>query len=303
LKKLFYIKRRIQSHQQRKGRLGLIAKNYFFLNTMQDMQSMRRYRFFLLIAFSLLSLEACRERTDDIIDSNGSVPLLVKVSISPNTVVNTDLIGTQPRSPNDTLSLILNIQAKVVDADGESSIFSVPFSVVNGSTQSILTQGVLADNGIAPDSKSNDSLFSGYALVSLPRSFVGSLNVIVQALSANGFTSSSIISPVIITRTNHPPFIESVTMPDTVHSVTETSMTMTVQVSDSDGIGDISAVYQITQNGTHYQLTDDGNGSYSRTITWIPSDTFSGTYIYSFVAYDKSQTMSNVVTDTLVVMP
>jgi len=74
-------------------------------------------------------------------------------------------------------------------------------------------------------------------------------------------------------------------------------MTMTVQVSDSDESGDISAVYQITQNGTHYQLTDDGNGSYSRTITWIPSILQRVKYDLLVHRYDKSQTMSNVVTD------
>ena len=160
---------------------------------------MRRFRFLLLITITaaLLLLQSCTKRTDAIIDSSGSVPVIAAVSISPDTI-NTDLIGTHP-SPNDTLSLSLKLQAKVVDPDGESSISSVSFLILNTHTQSTLAQGLLLDNGITPDSRSNDSLFSASAVISLPRSYIGPLTVVIQGTGTNGLLSSSIITPVTIT--------------------------------------------------------------------------------------------------------
>jgi hypothetical protein len=275
---------------------------------MQDMQSMGRYRFFLLIGFTaaLLLLAACRTRTDDVIDSNGSAPVIEQVSISPNTVVNTDLIGTQPHSPNDTISFHLSIRAKVVDADGASSISSVPFSIVNTRTQATLAQDFLVNFGIQSDSTSNYSLFIGSAFVSLPRSYIGSLNVLVQGVSTNGFLSSTIVTPIAITRANHAPVIDSIAIPDTVHVTKISSMTITVYASDIDGIDDISGVYQYTQNNT-YRLTDNGDGSYSRTITWstlsYPPVFSSINYIYTFAAYDYSGKASSIITKTIVIVP
>ncbi len=266
---------------------------------------MSRFRFFLLVIFtsSIFLFNSCRLRTDEVVDSNGSAPVIVKVSISPDTI-NTDLIGTQ-RSPNDTLSILFNIQAMVVDADGESSISSVPFSVVNTHTQATLAQGFLMDNGISPDAKSNDSLFTGSVTVPLQRSFIGNLNVVIQGESTRGYLSSSLITPVVILRADHAPRIDSVVIPDTVHVTQTSSMTMTAYPSDSDGIGDISGVYQYTQTNT-YRLTDNGDGSYSRTITWSAANfppSFSYSYVYNFVAYDYSGKASSAVTKTVVVLP
>ena len=266
---------------------------------------MRRYRFLLLIIITaaLLLLQSCTKRTDALIDSSGSVPVIAAVSISPDTI-NTDLIGTHP-SPNDTLGLSFKLQAKVVDPDGESAISSVSFLVLNTHSQSTLAQGLLLDNGITPDSRSNDSLFSASAVISLPRSYIGPLTVVIQGTGTNGLLSSSIITPVTITRADHAPVIDSISIPDTIHVAQATSMTITVYASDTDGVGDVSSVYQYVTNNT-YRLTDNGDGSFSRTISWSASNfplSFLYTYVYTFVAYDYSGKASSVITKTLVVVP
>jgi hypothetical protein len=263
---------------------------------------MCRYRFSLFIIFSLslLFLGGCTKKTDDCIDSNGSAPVLSAVQVSP-AAVNTDTIGIHP-SANDTLTLQFALRVKVYHPGGESSISSVPFSVVNTHTLESLCDGVLSKSGT-----SSDSIFTGTALLSLPRSYIGTLNVVITANSKEGFSSSAEIYPVAITRTNHIPVVDSVIIPDTIHVTKVSSMTMTAQVSDTDGIADISAVYQVTQDGTLHKLTANGDGSYSRTTTWSTSNYSSSfpvqSVVYYFVAFDYSQVMSSVITKTVVLAP
>jgi len=57
--------------------------------------------------------------------------------------------------------------------------------------------------------------------------------------------SSTIVTPIAITRANHAPVIDSIAIPDTVHVTKISSMTITVYASDIDGIDDIPGCINI----------------------------------------------------------
>ncbi len=118
---------------------------------------------------------------------------------------------------------------------------------------------------------------------------------------------------------NVPPVISNLQAPDTLTVSTDTiKITLSVQVSDADGLSNIQSVFfnaflpsGAPSGGNPFGMFDDGNlllngditagdGIYSRIII-LPPGTTSGSYKFDFQALDKAGEYSNTITHFIVV--
>ena len=120
-----------------------------------------KFSFFIII---FLSLTGCEKNNNTIVDSVGNAPVLIGASFSPS-IINTDTInvaGKAVRSPDDTITIKeLRQEGSILRSKGRV-FHNVRYSVTNYNFSSSLTEGALHDDGVFPDAKANDGIFSGY---------------------------------------------------------------------------------------------------------------------------------------------
>ncbi len=119
---------------------------------------------------------------------------------------------------------------------------------------------------------------------------------------------------------NHPPQITWLSVPDSLRlpasSDSLAAALLRAEVVDPDGAGDIESVYFVSQkpdgsmagggSGTHIPLNDNGtlgdetahDGIYSTGIQ-LNSTNQTGIYIFTFYAKDKSNILSQAVSDSI----
>ncbi len=145
-------------------------------------QFLLKTNFFLfIIVLVLLCISGCEKNYNTIVDSSGSVPAIKDASFSIS-IVNTDTIniaGQSVRNINDTLTISGIAKVRAISFGDEKEISIVGYSVTNSQYSSPLAEGVLHDDGVFPDSKADDSVYSGYVEFQIQRVVVGtfSLNI------------------------------------------------------------------------------------------------------------------------------
>ncbi|MGB2867174.1 MAG: choice-of-anchor X domain-containing protein [Bacteroidota bacterium] len=275
-----------------------------FLSSFQQ----RLSRFAIL--FPCLLLLSCEKSEDGIVDSIGSAPTLLNAYLSPSSI-NTDTINVASvQSPDDLLTIRFQAFAKVTHAAGLSSVSRVNFSFTDGSTQESISSGVLLDNGVPPDQKSGDSLYSAAVTFQIPRSKAGNFLFQISAEDPLSYRSNEALLPLRVFRLNRPPVLSNLQAPDTVHTSLVSSFLITVQATDPDGLADIRSVSRITPSGLVLPLNDSGangdavagDGTFTETVSVNPPPP-NGAYDFRFQATDKFNVPSNILTHRIVIAP
>ena len=276
---------------------------------------MRQHQLFppflhLLIALTgiwLLS-SSCEQKDLRIVDSIGSAPQVLSVSLIPASV-NSDTINVGPdRKPTDLLSYDLRISASVSHPVGQNQIAETQFTFFRTKREPEIARGLLSDNGIFPDSIANDSIFTGSVKFTAIRSEIGTFYAEVGSSDAQEFTSNPVRIPFTILRLNQAPVISNLVAPDTVYRSLQTPFTVSVQASDPDGLYDLVSVTMTNENNSVFSLHDDGingdemggDGIFTQVFAF-PTDQPLGPYVFTFKAIDRSNVSSAVLTKTIVV--
>ncbi len=243
------------------------------------------------------------------LDPSGTPPVLLASAVAPS-AINTDTINIGAvRSPDDQLPLPLIATADVRFPGGTAN-GQVFFSVRANDDDAILSSGSLTNHRLSPDSVGGVLSVSGPIAVTIPRSLVGTVWVTIWGDDGNGLVSSQAIRPVRIERLNHPPVLSDFVAPDTVSTARVTEFLTTVRASDPDGASDIRTVVRITPSGKSFPLNDNGlngdaaagDGIYTETVSVNPPPS-PGSYLFRYVAIDRSGDSSNVILHTIVITP
>lgn len=213
----------------------------------------------------------------------------------------------------DTL-IVVTATAQGTDIQAVTAIITTP----DGSTAAY----ALADNGVYPDQRKNDGIYTGTIALQLSKSAVGTYSIHVQAAGASGLTSNIQSLPLsIISSNNQPPIISALIAPDTVHiptGATPNYLTVSIAVNDPDGLETIQSVSfaSYRPNGSivaSYPMYDDGGTTVEPAFNDYSGDTKAGDGRYTlripitsdltptyrdfvFSAKDKSGAISNLLT-------
>ncbi|MGD0038049.1 MAG: choice-of-anchor X domain-containing protein, partial [Bacteroidota bacterium] len=201
---------------------------------------------FFLFVIILLSISGCEKKYITIVDSTGYAPILNNAIFS-ESIINTDTInitGQSIRSPNDLITIRGIAKVTVLSSDNEKNVPIVGYSITNSQFSSSLTQGVLHDDGVFPDAKANDSVYSGYVEFQIQRVIVGSFSLNMWSESTTGYNSNTSILPLQIVRLNHPPVLSNL-QSDSLVSIAGVDHVLQLRItaSDSDGQSDILKVF------------------------------------------------------------
>jgi hypothetical protein len=258
----------------------------------------------------------CKLPGNSSVNDAGIPPVLSNVSIS-ITGLNFENVQTD----NSTIDTSFVITASISDADGKSDVANAVFTIYDPAGE-IFADGILEDNGVAPDAAANDNVYSASPHLKFPKNIPGNYIIKVQAIDNENYTSSAVSVPLTIRTHNTAPVIsDAYTSADTivVPSGTATNfLTVSVAVTDSQGLDDISKVIVIIQredstiSGT-YNLYDDGNsithspfgitsgddkandGVYTLTIPVFSNTDKNITRVLTFQAIDLSEASSNTL--------
>ena len=159
-----------------------------------------------VIILILVCFSGCDKNYNNVIDSVGSAPIISGASFSLS-IVNTDLInipGETVRSPDDTITIQGIATVKLDSSVNVRALSAIGYSVTNYNFWSPLAQGTLHDDGVPPDTKANDNIYSGYIEFQIQRVVVGTFSINLWGESTTGYNSNTIILPLQIVRLNHP---------------------------------------------------------------------------------------------------
>ncbi len=168
----------------------------------------------------------------------------------------------------------------------------------------------MLDNGITPDSNSNDSRYTGTVNINnIECLLVGNYSIEFLAQNNSQLYSNLITSSVnVINTAVQPPFIVSTNLPDSVvrPAIDSTLLTISVTVNDPDGLCDIKDVTFVTTrpNGVVFPpipMFNNGNGQFifSNYVRASSDPTSYGYFKYSFTARDNSNLLSVPVSDSI----
>jgi hypothetical protein len=233
---------------------------------------------------------SCEENNDAVIDSSISAPLISGPFLSNDTVFTTSA------SPDINFTTAINVNTN----DG-SSITSVTCTVFdpNGLNAGIFN---LSNNGSGTYSANIN--ISGISCL-----LVGNYKLEYIAQNASLLYSNLVTANLrVINTDNLPPVIVSTNLPDSVirPSTDSTLLTISVNVSDPNGVCDIKDVTFVTTrpNGVVFPpipMFNNGNGEFvfSNYVRESADPTAYGYFKYAFTARDNSNLLSATVTDSI----
>jgi hypothetical protein len=199
--------------------------------------------------------------------------------------VNLDTVGTS----DATIRFI--VTARIADLAASSQNSMVNCTFVDGTGITTLASGQLADNGVSPDLRNGDSVFTAQVTISAQDLLVGKYVCQIVAQNANGFTSNTFLLPIVIGRElNHPPALSDLQAPDTISRSGQAEQLLTVKATDSDGRTDIAKVFfksfkpdgTATNGGNAILMYDDGSESIIFAPDITSGDAIKGDGIYTF---------------------
>ena len=252
----------------------------------------------------------CEKTDSSVVDSFGIPPILVSSSITPGSV-NLDTI------PSGVTTLQFTTRARTSYPPGSMKPVQVLFTLANESGAQTLTNGELIDNGVFPDSIAGDSIFTARVTLTPGQLEVGKYYCRIVARDPNGYSSSEIFNPILVTRLNHIPYVFNVQAPDTISIGSQVQpLKLMVSAADTDGLANIVKVFFNTfkpdnspSGGSPFTMYDDGisggdavrgDGIYTLTVA-NPSVT--GTYRFEFQAVDRANELSQKIVHFIVVIP
>ncbi|MFH0989791.1 MAG: hypothetical protein V1799_07230 [bacterium] len=288
------------------------------------LQAHSHYGQISLIIYLMLMSSGCERKHEELVDSTVTLPVLQQAQLFP-TEINTDtiVIGSV-RNPDDILTLSPILTAFLSSPVDSGTV--VQYSIRKTIGEPPFSTGQLNDNGIKPDLRQRDGIFTGLATLNIKRSDVGSYHFELAAFTAEGLRSTTFFLPLKVYRSNKAPVLSNLSAPDTVKLANQTQLLLlTVKVTDSDGLSDIQRVifnsYRpdgSSSSGNPFKMYDDGSesilfppegksgdqvksdGVFSLMIS-MPATTSTGTYRFEFQAFDRSNEPSNILIQRITV--
>jgi|WetSurMetagenome_2_1015567.scaffolds.fasta_scaffold118667_1 hypothetical protein len=214
----------------------------------------------LLILGPLALLASCEKTDDGVLDPPAAKPFVMAASVSPENVFTISL----PQSGSGVLAS-LTVKATVSSPAGSPGILSVTAEFVDPSSGIALTKVDLAKDQSVVDTAAGVIHYAGTLTVTLPKSTAGRYNVKVSLTTEYSTGANTVQKTVTFFRTNHPPVLTNLVMPDTVDvpSGTNSNFKASVTVTDQDGESDIKQVFFVNLDSSdpafRYLLRDDGS--------------------------------------------
>lgn len=251
---------------------------------------------------------SCEKEDSSVIDPILTFPKILGTSITPSTYDTSDVNGIA--------------WARVTS---EEQIQKVTVTVKNPQgTQVDVFE--LKDDGSAPDTAAGDGNYTGRITFSMSCRIVGTYQGSFLGQNVSGLTSGVINVPFsVINSNNHSPVISNlIIVPDSVHVNTATFIIFEVTAIDPDGSCDIKEVYYDGFKPDNSPLErrilyDDGScclientgvtsgdstandNRFTRRLYGPPDQV--GYYRYYLHARDNSDSLSNVLSDSIYVYP
>ncbi len=267
-----------------------------------------------------LLLLACEEKKENPLDVQLNAPFVSDIELSPD-IIDTDtiLVGGTPL-PNDIITLSFVVSGRATHPDGNAALNSVQCEIYKPESESPLATVRLYNNGIIPDTSTTDGIYTGRVTIQIKRVQVGNFSVRLYASDYAGMMSNTAIHKLKVVRSSNAPVISNLVAPDTVTlppSPYSVLFIMHVNVTDTDGKGDIEKVYfrnldSPSDTNRQFLLFDDGikndvkydsasaDGIYSGRFQ-LPWNTPPQSYRFEFVAVDQLGVMSNKILHTMIV--
>ena len=251
-------------------------------------------------------------------------PFIEQATSSPS-IIDVNHLAVQPTDPIDTL---LSFLATVGGRD-PSTIVTYTFLDPSGD---VLSTGTLSDDGISPDHTAGDGKFAASLSFHILKQDIGRYSIQFQAKNSDGATSNMLLQLLTVKNSNnHPPHISNLIMQDTVAVPPpgDTSFVkITLAVSDTEGLGDISSVTLSSTNSKggsagQFNLYDDGgsilylqfglpfpssdavvnDGIFTILIPLTkPAETLPYYRDFSFRATDRTGDSSNIITKRIFIV-
>jgi len=195
----------------------------------------------------------------------------------------------------------------VEDPQGREDIDSVFFQIYPLLNPNPSFQSSLQDDGLGGDVIAYDGVYSFLKDLSDTLRTIGEHLIRFQVIDHEGLVSRAVVLSFYIKRSNMPPVLSQLFMPDTVSRSGGVSFLISVRTDDPQGLVDVKKVYfnMTKPDGTSSEynpirLYDDGSqgdlvggdGLFSLSVT-ISAQTDIGIYRFDFFAEDHSGAISN----------
>ncbi len=218
--------------------------------------------------------------------------------------ISADTVFTNSAFPNITFYTSVN-----VNLNEGSPLEYINCKVIDPSGNQIATVQ-LFDNGTFPDTTSGDGKYSAIVSPIVNCLLVGNYTLEYLALNTSGLFSNLILSDIfVVNSANQPPVISGTNLPDSVTRPLpgdSTLLTITVNVSDPDGLCDLREVTFVTVRPNGVTLppipmfnNNNGEFSFSNYVSFSSDPTSYGYFKYTFTAKDRSNVLSIPVTDSI----
>lgn len=291
----------IDSFQKRQLRRG-----FFVPSDISVPSTLQRVLSFSALFFLLISVFSCEKTDLGTVDPSGNAPYLSGAVITPSSV-NIDALTPV----NGLYRVTSTITVHVTDPDGMHNIEQVSYQIFKPSESSPFASGVL--NLTSGQSDTTSTTFSAEFSFTVARSEVGNFRVAVLALDKSGLSSTAAQLTLRVTKANSAPAAGQPSVrrltPGGISDPTQVKVSLAV--SDSDGIDDISLVWIRTAGAadtSSHPMFDDGvaqhgdlvagDGLYTAILLVQPISTIQNV-IFEFAAQDRSGAPSNLVQRTI----
>lgn len=265
-----------------------------------------------LTSFLLLS---CELDNIEEVETTSTSPVIVEGTITPN-FIN---LATLPQSTQEVDTTIL-LLVKLDKAYAENINVSYGVKNADGST---IASGQLQDDGVSPDQKKLDGIYSANYRFQFPKASIGVYTITLLAQSSSNEQSVHLMSPLtVFNSANNHPELFNLFAPDTVFVPTGSTpylIKVSVTAADSQGLSDIVSVslrsvrpdssvvgtYPLFDDGSIavrsvFNLTSgdtlSGDGRYTLTIPLFSSTTRNTYRDFIFTSIDRSNATSNTLT-------
>ncbi len=207
------------------------------------------------------------------------------------------------------------VRVRISDSDGDPVQLGLETYTNNGSFVPYPFTHYPNDLGLHGDRTANDMVFTGI----LNQTFLSGVSTSRFYFNFYVHDGKEETGPVTVIISQNPafgrpPVISNLIMPDTIQVLTTVvPFSIFLTVADPDGSDDIRSVYfPSAGSGTPISLYDDGDlsnhgdstasdGVYSRALQ-LPPGTPEGIYRFHFRAIDLLDLVSNIITDSIVVI-
>lgn len=240
-----------------------------------------------------------------VVHGNPNLPPQILNVVIPDTL-------TQQNGP-----LLLSVV--VQDPNGLTDVDSVYCDIVLPYEITPKIRIYLYDTGTNGDEIPSDGIYAYQGDISEFMTRPGKYRFWFQAKDKSATESLPVVRLVSLIIPNRPPLLKNLSAPDTISRNIGRPFTLSIQVEDPEGLGDILRVYfnvtkpnGLPSEGNPFAMYDDGDeihhgdlvggdGIYSRTIVISPQNEL-GVYRFDFYAEDRSGALAGPVSHWMTVV-